>query len=41
MMKKDDKPRVTIFTVTGETLEISTTVSAADLEIPAGFKKSN
>jgi hypothetical protein len=41
MMKKDDKPRATIFTVTGETLEISTTVSPADLEIPAGFKKSN
>jgi hypothetical protein len=41
MMKKDDKPRVTIFTVTGETLEIATTVTPADLEIPAGFKKSN
>jgi hypothetical protein len=40
MMKKEDKPRATIFTVTGETLEISTTVSPADLEIPAGFKQS-
>jgi hypothetical protein len=41
MMKKDkeDKPRVTIFTVTGETLEIATTVPAGDLEIPAGFKQ--
>jgi hypothetical protein len=38
MMKKDDKPRATILTVTGETLEIATTVAAADLEIPAGFK---
>ncbi len=43
MMKKDkdDKPRVTIFTATGETLEIATTVAAADLEIPAGFKQQN
>ena len=40
MMKKDDKTRATIFTVTGETLEIATTVAATDLEIPAGFKQS-
>jgi hypothetical protein len=42
MMKKDknDTPRVTIFTVTGETLEIATSVPAADLEIPAGFKQN-
>jgi hypothetical protein len=42
MMKKerDDKPRVTIFTTTGETLEIATSVSATDLEIPAGFKQN-
>jgi hypothetical protein len=40
MMKKDDKPRATIFTVTGETLEISTTVSPTDLDIPAGFKQN-
>ena len=41
MMKKDkeDKPRVTIFTSTAETLEIATTVPPADLEIPAGFKQ--
>jgi hypothetical protein len=38
MMKKDEKPRATILTVTGETLEISTAVAPADLEIPAGFK---
>jgi hypothetical protein len=40
MMKKEEKPRATIFTVTGETLEISTSVTAADLEIPAGFKQN-
>jgi len=40
MMKKEDsKPRSTIFTLTGETLEIATTVSAADLAIPADFKQ--
>jgi len=38
MMKKEDKPRATIFTLTGETLEVSTSVAASDLEIPAGFK---
>jgi hypothetical protein len=43
MMKKDkdDKPRVTIFTATGETLEVATSVAATDLEIPAGFKQQN
>ena len=42
MMKKDkdEKPRVTIFTINGETLEIATSVSAGDLEIPAGFKQT-
>jgi hypothetical protein len=42
MMKKDkdEKPRVTIFTINAETLEIATSVSAADLEIPAGFKQT-
>ena len=42
MMKKDkdEKPRVTIFTINTETLEIATSVSAADLEIPAGFKQN-
>ena len=38
MMKKDDKPRATIFTMTNETLEIATSVAAADIEVPAGFK---
>jgi hypothetical protein len=43
MMKKqqpsEDKARATILTATTETLEISTTVAAADLEIPAGFRQ--
>jgi hypothetical protein len=41
MMKKDEnKPRSTIFTVTSETLEIATTVAAADVAIPPDFKQS-
>jgi hypothetical protein len=39
MMKRDDKPRSVIFTINHETLEITPSVSAADLEIPAGFKE--
>ena len=39
MMKRDDKPRATIFTAISETLEVATTVAPADLEIPAGFKE--
>jgi hypothetical protein len=40
MMKKEDpKQRLTIFTTQHEMLEISTTVSPADLEIPAGFRE--
>jgi len=41
MMKKDGevKPRATIFTTNHEVLEVATTVSASDLEIPAGFKE--
>jgi hypothetical protein len=40
MMKKpsEEKSRATIMTATTETLEISTSVAASDLEIPAGFK---
>jgi hypothetical protein len=45
MMKKNaedaSKPRATIFTINNETQEIATSVSAADLEIPAGFKLKN
>jgi hypothetical protein len=40
MKKEEPKARATIFTVSGETLELSTTVTAADLEIPAGFKQT-
>jgi hypothetical protein len=40
MKKEEPKARATIFTISGETLELSTTVTAADLEIPAGFKQT-
>ena len=40
MKKEDAKPRATIFTLTGETLEVATAVSAADLAIPADFKQN-
>ena len=42
--KKDSSeksPRATIFTVFGETQEIATTVAAADINLPAGFKEKN
>jgi hypothetical protein len=40
MMKKDPpKQRATIFTINHEYQEISTTVAAADLDLPAGFKE--
>jgi hypothetical protein len=41
MMKKDGdvKPRATIFTTSHEVLEVSTSVVAGDLDIPAGFKE--
>jgi hypothetical protein len=35
----DPKPRATIFTVIGETQEVATSVAAADVALPAGFKK--
>jgi hypothetical protein len=38
LTKKDDKPRATIFTINTEVLEIATTLSATDVDIPAGFK---
>jgi len=45
MMKKDNatanNTRATIFTATTEVLEVSTTVAATDLEIPAGFKQKS
>ncbi len=41
MMKKEEpKARATVFTISGETLELSTTVAAADLQIPADFKQT-
>jgi hypothetical protein len=41
MMKKDGdvKQRATIFTINSEVQEISTSVSPADIDIPAGFKQ--
>jgi hypothetical protein len=39
MMKKDDRPRATILTMTTETLEVAKNVEAADIDIPAGFKQ--
>ena len=37
--KGAEKPRATIFTINTETLEVSSTVAAEDLQIPAGFKE--
>jgi hypothetical protein len=39
MMKKEQAPRATIFTMTHETLEVSTSVGETELAIPAGFKQ--
>ena len=41
IMKRDNevKPRATIMTLTNEVQEISTSVSPADLDLPAGFKQ--
>lgn len=40
MMKKEDpKPRATIFTMQHEFLEVGTSVSQSDVDIPAGFKE--
>ena len=41
VIKKDDKPRSTIFTINSETLEVATSVGPADLDVPAGFKLKN
>ena len=38
-MKKEEKQRSLVFTTNHETLEVTTTVAAADMEIPAGFKE--
>src|SRR5215471_832484 len=39
LMKKESKPRSTIFTTRHQFLEVSKSVDAADLAIPAGFKE--
>ena len=39
MMKTESRPRATVFTLTHETLEVSSTVAAEDLQLPAGFKE--
>ena len=39
MMKKEQTPRATIFTMTHETLEVSTSVGENEVAIPAGFKQ--
>ena len=39
VMKKEQKPRATVFTLAHETLEVSTNVADADVAIPAGFKQ--
>ena len=38
MMKKEEKPRATVFTLTHETMEISSSVADNDVAIPEGFK---
>ncbi len=38
IVKTDNRPRATIFTINSETLEIATAVGATDVDIPAGFK---
>jgi hypothetical protein len=39
VMKTDDRPRATVFTLTHETLEVNPAVAAEDLQLPAGFKQ--
>jgi hypothetical protein len=39
MMKREDKPRATIFTINHEVLEVTSNVTPEDLQIPAGFKE--
>jgi hypothetical protein len=39
MIKKEEKPRATVFTLTHETVELSTDVAENELAIPAGFKQ--
>lgn len=39
LMKREQQPRSTVFTVTTETLEIAENVAPAELDVPAGFKE--
>lgn len=39
IVKRDDRPRTTIITVTTETTEVATSVAATEIEIPAGFRQ--
>jgi len=39
MMKNDERPRATVFTLTHEMLEVTPAVPAEDLQLPAGFKQ--
>ena len=39
IMRKEEQPRATIFTVSHETLEVTPSVAEADLQIPADFKE--
>ncbi len=39
MMKREDKPRATVLTINHETLEVTPSVAATDLDIPAGFRE--
>lgn len=39
MMKKEEKPRATVFTLTHETMEISSSVADNDVAIPEGFRQ--
>ena len=41
MMKRDEKPRATILTITHETLEVTPDVAPGELQIPEGFKQKS
>ena len=41
MMKRDEKPRATILTITHETLEVTPDVAAGELQLPEGFKQKS
>lgn len=41
MMKRNTSPRSTVFTINHETLEVTPSVAAAEVELPAGFKEKD